>query len=944
MSDPQRPPVIYFFGEGRADGGNDLKDVVGGKGASLAEMTRAGLDVPPGFTISAECCALYYQRNRCWPDSLDPQIRASLARLEGITGRTFGRGGDPLLLAVRSGAAVSMPGMMDTVLNVGLNPECVAAMADRTGNRRGAWEAYRHFLTLFGHTVGGVPESAFTDLLAALLGETGKASEADLDADQMRTLCERYQGAYRARTRHDVPTDPWSALCAAINAVFDSWNSERALTFRRHHKIDGLPGTAVNVQAMCPSEVAGVMFTADPVNPARDHVVIESSYGLGEAVVLGKVKPDRFVVDRRSLRVLERHVASKEHVVATLAQDGTGQAGARDAASLDEAQLAKLAALGLRVEEYFRTPCDIEWGLSQGRFYLLQARPIKRTAAAAPAFSDAEREQVRREEIATLAARAERTGTVWARYNLAEILPDPTPMTWAVVRRFMSGRGGFGLMYRDLGFDPDPALDEEGIFDLVCGRPYCNLSREPRMQYRRLPFEHPFAVLKQNPHRAVYPQAIFNPARGGWRFWVGLPVIFFKLWRSAARLRKLGQTFADRFTHEIAPAFQTEVVREKTTDPHKLDGPALVGRFNHWVRRTLDDFARDSLKPTALAGIAMANLQNALARVLQPAGLPDRTAAHLVGVERAQAALRELMMGVQTYLAAGVRAAAAGRMNCDEFLAQFGHRGSHEMELAQPRWAEDPAALDRLFQSRRPEEQVKDADAATALKRIAAEAGLNDAGRDALAAELTTLRTYLGLREAAKDYLMQGYALVRRYLVELDRRYGLDGGVFFLTPEELPRLASAPKAGQELVDLIAQRRRRRAAALSLFVPQVLFSDDLEAVGREVDVGGAAVLQGVPLSAGVAEGPALVLEDPADADIPPEPYVLVCPSTDPAWVPLFVHARALVMETGGVLSHGAIVAREFGLPAVAGLPEIHRRVRTGQRLRVDGGTGKVNVLA
>jgi len=170
-------------------------------------------------------------------------------------------------------------------------------------------------------------------------------------------------------------------------------------------------------------------------------------------------------------------------------------------------------------------------------------------------------------------------------------------------------------------------------------------------------------------------------------------------------------------------------------------------------------------------------------------------------------------------------------------------------------------------------------------------------------------------------------------------------GIFFLTPGELPRLVhqQPPIVEPELAGLIAQRRRRRDLALSLTVPQVLFSDDLEAIGRPVDLATVEVLQGVPLSAGVAEGSALVLEQPT-ANLPAEPFILVCPSTDPAWVPLFVLAKGVVMETGGVLSHGAIVAREFGLPAVAGLPEVMRRLRTGQRLRVDGATGQVNILA
>jgi pyruvate,water dikinase len=261
------------------------------------------------------------------------------------------------------------------------------------------------------------------------------------------------------------------------------------------------------------------------------------------------------------------------------------------------------------------------------------------------------------------------------------------------------------------------------------------------------------------------------------------------------------------------------------------------------------------------------------------------------------------------------------------------------MELSQPRWGEDEAAL-RQLAAAPAAEAAAPADWKAAWERITTEAKLSSLQRTVLTGEVEALRSYLGLRETGKHHLMRGYALIRRLLLALDARHSLDGGIFYLTPEELPALA----AGREFAGVIAERRQRRALALELEVPQVLFSDDLEAIGRPAVVDGADVLQGVPLSAGVVEGPALVLTEPAAVAPSAEPYILVCPSTDPAWVPLFVHARGLVMETGGVLSHGAIVAREFGLPAVAGLPEVHRRLRTGQRLRIDGGSGRVNILA
>src|SRR5438046_162937 len=196
----------------------------------------------------------------------------------------------------------------------------------------------------------------------------------------------------------------------------------------------------------------------------------------------------------------------------------------------------------------------------------------------------ADLEDLRCEEIGALEALASTEGTVWSRYNLAEVLPEPTPMTWAIVRRFMSGKGGFGQMYRDLGFDPDPALDDEGIFDLICGRPHCNLSREPRMQYRRLPFEHNFAALKLNPHKALYPQPILNPSRGGWRFWLLLPVVFGKLIRSAVRLRGMSLTFADNLRQTVFPTFLAESARGAEEELSKLESPVLLERLEYWTQ------------------------------------------------------------------------------------------------------------------------------------------------------------------------------------------------------------------------------------------------------------------------------------------------------------------------------------------------------------------------
>ncbi len=315
-----------------------------------------------------------------------------------------------------------------------------------------------------------------------------------------------------------------------------------------------------------------------------------------------------------------------------------------------------------------------------------------------------------------------------------------------------------------------------------------------------------------------------------------------------------------------------------------------------------------------------------------------------LGVDRAREAIAELSAGAKPDAVAdfsqGIRDLQAGSLDRAGFLAKFGHRGSQEMELAKPRWREDDEAIDRMLRGA----GAKPAGRHTLppLERwnqIAAEAKLNSMVAKYSAEQVERLHTYLGLRETAKHYLIRGYALIRQSLVELDRRFKLQGDIFYLMPEELPELL----AGKNMQSVIQGRRKQRSVALSLEVPPVVFSDNLDAIGRPQPVAaGAMQWQGVALSAGVAEGLALVLTEPSAAPAE-EGYILVCPSTDPAWVPLFVHAKGLVMESGGSLSHGAIVAREFGLPAVAGLPGIHRQLRTGQRLRVDGGRGILTVV-
>ncbi|MCI0458548.1 MAG: hypothetical protein L0Z62_16415, partial [Gemmataceae bacterium] len=408
------------------------------------------------------------------------------------------------------------------------------------------------------------------------------------------------------------------ALVDAVGRCWASLCSDRVRAYCRQHGIsEEERAMAVVVQQLVPAIVAGVLFTRNPLDPGRAQMLVEAAWGLGESVVSSRVTPDRYRLDWETGAVLEQYISPKA-TRRTLEGWQAVPAPQQDHPCLDPARLAELAELGRRVEQFYGAPRDVEWAWAEGRFWLLQARPIT-------TLTD-EREQVRREEIAALRARAEPGGTVWSRHNLAEILPEPTPMTWSIVRHLLSSRGGLGLMYRDLGFDPDPALDEDGIFDLICGRPYCNLSREPRLQFHELPLRHPFAALKAAPERAVYPQPVFQPAQVGLRFWLRLPVVTVQLLRASYRVQRYYRSFPRHFREIVAPAFVAAATEEAACDLRELSPGQLLERLEGWMQRTLYDFARDSLKPAALAGIALGNLE----RLLRPALGPDRTRAALV--------------------------------------------------------------------------------------------------------------------------------------------------------------------------------------------------------------------------------------------------------------------------------------------------------------------------
>ena len=398
-----------------------------------------------------------------------------------------------------------------------------------------------------------------------------------------------------------------SELLEKIQACWVSLWSDRAVAYRREHGIeDAQLAMAVVVQTMVDAEVSGVMFTRSPTGGAE--LVIESNWGLGESIVSGEITPDHFMISRETGNLIRETVVSKRKMVAR----GGVQAvpiGQREIPSLQRGQVAELGKLGMQVDAFYGAPQDVEWAHAKGQFYLLQARPITTLTDAA------EIELLRRQEIEALQKKADEGGTVWSRYNLSEVLPAPLPMTWAIMQEFMSGRGGFGLTCRELGFLPSRRFDEEGVLDLICGRLYFNLSREVEFNFHGFLFEHDFQQLKRDPHKAIYPQPTPNIKRSNVLFWSKFPYYIVKAITAELKHSKIRKDLDRILSEKIFPTFEQYVQTQKQVSLEELSDQQVIDKFHEWREKTLNEFAKDALKATVFASFSYQQFGNHAAKV-----------------------------------------------------------------------------------------------------------------------------------------------------------------------------------------------------------------------------------------------------------------------------------------------------------------------------------------
>jgi pyruvate,water dikinase len=716
------------------------------------------------------------------------------------------------------------------------------------------------------------------------------------------------------------------ALLAAVRRCWASlWNA-RAISYRAKQGIaPANVSLAVVVQELLASDAAGVLFTANPVNGRRDQMVIDGCWGFGEALVSGQVTPDHWVVNAHTGAVLEAHVACKE-VMTVRHENGTDivpvPAALQKKPVLDESQVTALTELGRRVAAHYGTPQDIEWVLAQGRLYLVQARPITSLfplPRPEPDVSAGER--------------------VYVCVNILQGLIEPfTPMGIAAfwqIARGIAGLVGFRVRRGEappafkvaacrIFLDVTPLLQNR-ITRTVVLRGSGAIDRQvpailrflvERDQYLiawpgRFPFRPPFGFLLHKLGQFLFAALFPDTARA--RALARTEARVKALESRAAALRGLNER--RRFVEEVLPTL----------------GPEVLSHF------------------LPLVGSAL--LAFHLARARLQAWLGDATALEPVLRSLPHNPTTEMDLALwsvgQRLKEEGV-APSAGHPAVQAFLARYGHRAAREIDLGVPRWSEDPTPILNILRSYlthdhevdpamhfRRGAELADATAANLIERVRREKGrLRAAWMRFL---LWRVRALAGVREYPKFYAVRILAAMRRVLAgagaELVAAGRLDRAedVFFLdlrdlqTPHDLRALAAANRADYE------RERSRRT------IPRVMTSTGETFYAAPTTTPGALI--GTAASPGVYEGRVRVVFDPREAKLEPG-EVLVAPGTDPAWTPLFLSAGALVMEIGGVMSHGSVVAREYGIPAVVGVAGATQQLQTGQRVRVDGENGLV----
>lgn len=882
----------------------------GGKAKNLGDLLRAGLPVPGGFCVTTTAFRATLAGGPLGPilDAIEATEPGDLARLAQLAGEAR--------------AAVLATELVD---------ELRARIAAAYGALAPAAGGDAPVAVRSSATAEDLPDHSFAGQQDTFLNVVG--AEAVLDA---------------------------------VRRCFASLYTDRAVAYRRQRGLDGRGvALAVVVQRLIDAAVAGVLFTADPISGRRGVAVIDASPGLGEAVVSGAVNPDHFEVEERTGRVLARRLGDKRVAIRSLPGGGTrheARAAETGQACLSDAELLELSRLGRRVQEHFGSPQDLEWALdAERRLYLLQARPIT-TLYPLPADAPASA------PVGNGAHDIEPELHVYFNFNVAQgVLGPLTPIGQDAWRRLGAG------MLRFLGLPQYVAAESPSFIKASAGRLLLDvtglvrsdLGRRlvaavmPRMEARSGPifralFEDPRLSPRRTARRPLLLKVLGVATKLG-----ALPSIARALRDPPRGREQLAQARAELHRLAAVPAHATPA--ERLAAVEKLLGSLMGVVMPRLMPLFLGGYLSLQLARRLLGGLATATEIDEVLRSLphNPTTEMDLELWGLVVRLRKDAAsAAALHERTQAELAAAYRAGTLPKElqeGLGAFLDRYGYRGVAEIDLGQPRWRDAPEHilgslrnyLDLGDAGQAPDAQFKrgEAAAAAAVDDLTARAAAKGRLRGrAVRFFLDRTRALAGLREAPKALLVEALAAARAQLLRVGGELVARGRLAAADDILFLSLAEAGRAldGADLGALAEARRQEHGRErLRRRVPRVLLSDGTAPEGAPSAAPGRGGLSGTPASAGTVTGIARVVMDPIGARVVPG-EILVAPSTDPGWTPLFLTAAGLVMEMGGAMSHGAVVAREYGIPAVVGVADATLRIRPGQRLTLDGAAGTITI--
>lgn len=699
----------------------------------------------------------------------------------------------------------------------------------------------------------------------------------------------------------------------SIGACVASLRSERAAVYREHAGAR-ITDMGVVIQLMVDAGYAGVCFSRSPLG--RDEIVVEVVRGPGEELVSGRRRPARIGFSRDGLR--ETGSDDPEGELAAFGRDNA----------------LEVARLSLRAEQVLGRPVDVEWAHADGTLWLLQARPITAVDL------EAEREEIRKQEIARLSAGAGRRVEVWSDFSVADMVTNPAPLGMWLWQESFGGEGGVGRAFRRIGFRYARRDEARRIVETICARAFLNVTELVRSSSSDFPITVDVDAIEAG--RTFDPAA--PPVAVDWRDAgriLALPLSTLR-WLLVVPFRflRLRRSFHREYVERIHPVHVEEAARERARDLTVLSPEELWEVFVSRAGR----ISRDLICLHQLSDIFAFATHRLLARnlrILYGDGASDMEA-------RLTTALEGNFNTESNLALAGV---AAGAQDMDGFISEYGHRGNPDWDPAAPRWREDRSRVERMAAmiSRSGVDPLARFEEQRAARIEAEERFADDLGRSwllrpwrrAVLRELEIYQRYSPLRETTQSGCYLWVELLRKVVLEAGRRTGGGDLLFHLSPEDLRR--HLLEGRRDLLDRARADRRRSLLARGIFVPHVVRSDELEAIGRAPAIDrGVREVAGCAASTGVVRGRARVVVGLEEARSIERGEILVAERTDPAWTPLFLVAGGLVLEQGGMLSHGAIVAREHGLPAVINVANATRIIETGQQILVDATRGRVSI--